>query len=247
MCGRFNVIDNPELQKLLQDLGIDLGLPSRTNIAPTEMIAAVRSPAPLLDARLGIEPAAPGTDPELVQLRWWLTPSWAKAVDQKYSMFNARSETVASSRAFREPFKRRRCIVPMSSFIEWRSEEGGRQPYLISAVDGALAVAGIWEHWQGQAEDCGGDAQVIESCALLTTAAAQQFSHIHKRMPVILRAGDWNRWLDCGQAIDASDPILAPELKSDLQVVPIHRGINNARHKDANLLEPMGKVQMLSA
>lgn len=225
MCGRFNVIDNPELQKLLQDLGIDLGLPGRSNIAPTEMIAAVR---------------VPERAPELAQLRWWLTPSWAREVDQKYSMFNARSETIATSRAFRGPFKHRRCIVPMSSFIEWRSEEGGRQPYLISAREGALAVAGIWERWEG-------DGEVIESCALLTTAAAKQFSHIHKRMPVLLNADEWPRWLDCEQAISADDALLAPELKTDLSVVPISRGVNNARHKDADLLEPVGKVQVLCA
>ena len=41
MCGRFNVIDNPGLQALLADLGIDLSLPSRTNIAPTEQVSLV--------------------------------------------------------------------------------------------------------------------------------------------------------------------------------------------------------------
>ena len=62
MCGRFNVIDNPQLQQLLKELGIDLGLPERSNIAPTESIALVRgSPE----------------QRELAHLRWWLTPRWA--------------------------------------------------------------------------------------------------------------------------------------------------------------------------
>lgn len=252
MCGRFNVIDNPELQKLLQDLGIDLGLPGRTNIAPTEMIAAVRMSGS--DSETAGTVAV--TASELVELRWWLTPSWAREVDQKYSMFNARSETVATSRAFREPFKRRRCIVPMSSFIEWRSEGGGRQPYLISAEQGALAVAGIWERWEGGGDRNGegdsegdreGNRQVIESCALLTTAASEQFSHIHKRMPVLLTPDEWPRWLDCARPLDADDPLMAPKLKTNLRVVPISRGVNNARNKDENLLEPRGNVQVLCA
>ena len=42
MCGRFNVIDNPGLQQLLQDLGIDLQLPAGVNLAPTEDIPLLR-------------------------------------------------------------------------------------------------------------------------------------------------------------------------------------------------------------
>ena len=38
MCGRFNVIDNPGLRQLLQDLGIDLQLPTAVNVAPTEQV-----------------------------------------------------------------------------------------------------------------------------------------------------------------------------------------------------------------
>jgi putative SOS response-associated peptidase YedK len=241
MCGRFNVIDNPELQHLLRELGIDLGLPSRSNIAPTENIFLVRQ---------ATRSDASGMGSELVEVRWWLTPHWAKQVDQKYSMFNARSETIAQSRAFSEPFHRRRGIVPVSSFIEWRTEEGGtatrdtatrgtatrgtaKQPYMIAAVDDALALAAVWDRWEG-----GG--QVIESCALVTTAAAPEFEQIHKRMPVMLSDGERARWLDCSSEILADDPLFAAVLKFELNAVPISRGVNNARNKEWALLEPVG-------
>jgi putative SOS response-associated peptidase YedK len=231
MCGRFNVIDNPELQQLLRELGIDLGLPSRSNIAPTENIFLVRQ---------ATRSDASGMGSELVEVRWWLTPHWAKQVDQKYSMFNARSETIAQSRAFSEPFHRRRGIVPVSSFIEWRAEEGGKQPYMIAAVDGALALAAVWDRWEG-----GG--QVIESCALVTTAAAPEFEQIHKRMPVMLSDGERARWLDCSSEILADDPLFAPVLKFELNAVPISRGVNNARNKEWALLEPDGDEIHLGA
>jgi putative SOS response-associated peptidase YedK len=214
MCGRFNVIDNPELQTLLRELGIDLGLPSRSNIAPTENVLMVREPA------------------EAVELRWWLTPRWARQVDQKYSMFNARSETLASSRAFAEPFRRRRGIVPVSSFIEWRSEEGGRQPYLIQAQDSALALAAVWDRWEG--ED-----KIIESCALVTTAAAPEFEQIHKRMPVMLAAKERQRWLDCSTEIAANDGLFEPRLKQRLRIEKISREVNNARNKAIELICPI--------
>ena len=150
MCGRFNVIDSPGLQQLLRDLGIDLTLPRGVNLAPTEPVQLVRE---LADKR--IADAA----------RWWLTPSWARAVDQKYAMFNARSETLASSRAFAHPFRSQRGIVPMSSFIEWRKEGAARQPWLITSETEALAVAALWDVWEGEG-------LAMLSCTLVTTAAA---------------------------------------------------------------------------
>jgi putative SOS response-associated peptidase YedK len=229
MCGRFNVIDNPELRKLLHDLGIDLTLPTRTNVAPTEPVPLVRS---------GDHGA------ELAEVRWWLTPHWAKQVDQKYSMFNARCETLASSRAFAEPFRRRRGIVPMSAFIEWRTEEQAgesvKQPYLIEARQGALAIAAVWDRWEG------GD-EPIESCALITTEAAPEFREIHNRMPLILGADERARWLDVSCELDSEDPLFAPVLKVPLRVQPVSRGINNARNKAVELMAPTGDGFLLGA
>jgi putative SOS response-associated peptidase YedK len=225
MCGRFNVIDNPELQRLLQELGIDLGLPSRANIAPTETIAMVRE----LDGQR-----------QLAQVRWWLTPAWARQVDQKYAMFNARCETIATSRAYAEPFKRRRGVVPVSSFIEWRSEDGARQPYLIAARDEALALAAVWDCWRG--ED-----QVIESCALVTTAAAPQFEQVHKRMPVMLTTAEQQRWLDCEVGISPEDSLFEARLKQPLSVQAISRQVNNARNKALELLHSETEALLLEA
>lgn len=238
MCGRFNVIEDPALQQLLQALGVDLGLPRPNgstvsspgggglhaiNVAPTDSIAAVRETA------LGRECA---------QMRWWFTPSWAPRLDQKYAMFNARSESVASSRAFGDAFRRRRCLVPMSSFIEWRSEQGQRQPYLIEPVEGAFAVAGIWERWErGETP--------LQSCAILTTAAAPSFEPLHARMPVIVSSADASRWLDPGAEIAANDPVFVANLQTGLKVTPLSRKVNNARHRDLNVLEAAGEAVFL--
>jgi hypothetical protein len=57
---------------------------------------------------------------ELVRLQWWLLPFWAKEPRIKYSTFNARVETVAKASSFREPLKRRRCIIPALGWYEWQ-------------------------------------------------------------------------------------------------------------------------------
>jgi putative SOS response-associated peptidase YedK len=225
MCGRFNVIDSPGLQQLLQDLGIDLKLPSRPNIAPTEAVGLVREGS----GGRQLDPA-----------RWWLTPSWAPAVDQKYSMFNARSETLSTSRAFRTPFKRQRGIVPMSSFIEWRTENGGKQPWMISNPDGALAVAALWDVWNGD------DSQLL-SCTLVTTEAADEFQPWHKRMPVVLAGDERARWLDNSQPIAGNDELFRPELKTDWLLAPLAREISSSRNKSDDLLRGIGEEVLLSA
>lgn len=131
MCGRFNVTDSPLTQALLKTLVIDIGpLPEpRYNIAPTECVPVVHE----LDGKRA-----------LTQMRWWLVPSWSDGPSQKYAMFNARSETLAKSWAFRGPFKRTRAVIPATSFIEWQKTAGGKQPNLIEQQESALAFAGLW-------------------------------------------------------------------------------------------------------
>jgi putative SOS response-associated peptidase YedK len=224
MCGRFNVIDNPGLQSLLHDLGIDLQLPRAVNVAPTEQVSLVRR----------FE-----GDAEVVAARWWLTPYWAKQVDQKYAMFNARSESLSSRAAYKKPFRSQRGIVPMSSFIEWRTEEGIKQPYNISAHSGALSVAALWDVWHG------GESPLL-SCSLVTTAAAASFAPWHSRMPVILTGQECERWLDNEHPIPDDDPIFRSELKVDLQLAPLARAVGNSRGKELELLEPVGDAVTLA-
>ena len=220
MCGRFNVIDSPGLQQLLRDLGIDLNLPQRVNLAPTESVELVRE----LAGERVVGPA-----------RWWLTPSWAREVDQRYAMFNARSETLATSRAFRHPFKSRRGIIPMSSFIEWRPEGAVKQPWLVTSEQGALAVAALWDLWEG------GDEPML-SCTIVTTAAAAAFEPWHRRMPVMLAPDECGRWLDSRHTVEATDPLFRNVLKQPLRLQALPRGVGNARNKDPALLAAMGEV-----
>lgn len=225
MCGRFNVIDSPGLQQLLRDLGIDLSLPTRVNLAPTEQVPLVTQ-----DTR----------GRSLRTARWWLTPSWAPAVEQKYAMFNARSEGLAKSRAFAHPFKSQRGLVPMSSFIEWRTEDGAKQPWLISNDEQALAVAALWDVWEKGTEP-------LLSCTLVTTAAAPQFRDWHSRMPVLLAADEWDRWLDNSEPLAADDAVFRCELKSSLQLTRLPRAISNARNKEVALMRGEGEPVTLRA
>src|SRR5690606_20819103 len=67
---------------------------------------------------------------ELALLRWGLLPGWARDESMAPKMINARSESLAEKPAFRDAYKRRRCLVPANGWYEWRKEGAGKQPYL---------------------------------------------------------------------------------------------------------------------
>src|SRR5260370_28071723 len=111
---------------------------------------------------------ADGVGHDFARIRWGLVPYWwSKPLKPMPATFNARSDTVATKPMFRDAFKRRRCVIPMSGFYEWRQMEDGKQPFFISAADGGvLSVAGLWDTWKDRAS---GD--VIRSATLLVTEA----------------------------------------------------------------------------
>jgi putative SOS response-associated peptidase YedK len=178
MCGRFVQVSSSRAYAELFGLeDTDLDLPPRYNVAPSQAVLAAR-----MDER---------RKTRLVALRWGLVPGWSKGPDARYSMINARAETVHQKPAYRAAFKYRRCLIPSEGFYEWRSDEGRKQPWLIHRKDGrAFAMAGLWEHWQDR------DGNELESCTILVTEANPLVAPIHDRMPVILDPPDWASWLD---------------------------------------------------
>ena len=59
-------------------------------------------------------------------LRWGFVPLWAKDPSFGPKCINARSETIATNRIFRDAFARRRCLVPADAFYEWQKSGGGK-------------------------------------------------------------------------------------------------------------------------
>ena len=123
---------------------------------------------------------------EMAALQWGLVPRWSKERKTPYSTINARAETVAAQAAFRDAFKKRRCIIPASGFYEWtKTVEAGKeikQPHHIRRPgNDALGFAGPWERWAGQNE-------ALESFTIITTTANKPMRALHHRMPAILDA-----------------------------------------------------------
>ncbi len=241
MCGRFNVTADP-LSALLMHL-LDISYPGgdRFNIAPTETVPVLRQ---------GEQGGA-----ELVPMRWWLTPFWAKKSSTRYSMFNAKSESAARSPAFREPYRKRRCVVPISGFYEWAKGrldgEPVKLPYLIrpaeAAAEGgaALLLAGLWDRWRDP--EAADDAPLLESFTILTTAANPALEFVHHRQPVMLSMADARRWLDMGTPTQELEDLYDSLLPMTLEAVPVSTFVNNARNDGERCVTPVGDALLIGA
>lgn len=220
MCGRFNIIDDPLTALLMEITGQSFSIETRFNIAPTEQIPVLVK--------------TEENEWTLREMRWWLVPYWSKEPTTKYSMFNAKSETLTKSSAFREPFKKRRCIIPAAGYYEWKKEGGIKVPYYITPESGTgFAFAGLWDRWRR-------DDRVIESCTIVTAAAPRSMKGIHHRIPVHLATDETSGWVDNEASSDDLKKLLAPEIRFPLSVTPMSTYVNNARNKDDRCIEPLG-------
>jgi len=219
MCGRYFL--DAEAEELAGYFGL-ASIPAllpRYNIAPSQSVAAVRA----------------GTGGrELAALRWGLVPAWSKEEKSSFSLINARAETVAEKPAFRNAFRRRRCLIPAAGFYEWQVRPGGKQPWCIRSSDGRpLAFAGLWEHWEGDA------GRVVESCTIVVTEANETVRPIHERMPVILDPAAFDLWLDPNVRDPARlQPLLRPCPAARLSAYPVSRRINSPANDDPECLRP---------
>jgi putative SOS response-associated peptidase YedK len=146
---------------------------------------------------------------------------------------NAKAETVATLPTFRDAYRKRRCIVPVDGFFEWKAIKGqeAKQPYAIGMKDGSpFGIAGLWENWKDPAT---GD--WIRTFAVITADGNEMVADIHDRMPAILAPGDCDRWLS-----DEADPrdLLRPLPADLMRIWPISTRVNKPENDDPSIIEP---------
>ncbi|WP_198373287.1 SOS response-associated peptidase [Roseomonas rosulenta] len=160
-------------------------------------------------------------------LRWGLVPHWARDATGGARMMNARGESVAEKPAFRDAFAKRRCLVPMDGFYEWRSEGKSKQPFACSLKSGEpMACAGLWEGWKQP------DGDWLRTYSIITCAAAGRQALLHERMPVILPREDWDAWLDG----DNPASLLRPAQDGLLAFWPVPARVGRVAEDDAGLI-----------
>ncbi|MCK8783187.1 SOS response-associated peptidase [Roseomonas sp. NAR14] len=167
-------------------------------------------------------------------LRWGLVPRWAEDPKVGARMINARSESVAEKPAFRDAFRRRRCLVTADGFYEWHvAGPKAKQPYAVALASGEpMTLAGLWEGWRAP------DGTILRSFTILTTEANAKLAPVHERMPVILPRAAWPLWLGEEPAEEAALlDLLRPLPDAAVLAWPVGTRVNRVAEDDAGLLE----------
>jgi putative SOS response-associated peptidase YedK len=227
MCSRYSLTSPPEAVRSYFRYENEAVFPPRYNIAPSQPVAIVRN--------------TPKGGRELALVRWGLIPSWVKDPRAFKMLINARGETAADKPSFRAAMRHRRCLVPTDGYYEWTGEAGAKRPHLVRPrAGGLMAMAGIFEHWQGA------DGSEIETMAILTVAANEAMSALHDRMPAIIATVDFDAWLDCrsGSSQGIAD-LLAPAPEGYLDIIEVSRMLNNPRNEGPQVQEPVGSPTLL--
>ncbi len=218
MCGRYTL--HHDRKALEEHFEADFGpLFPCYNLAPTERIKFIFSNADE-HRQAGVA-------------RWGLVPHWSKTGTTETLLFNARRETVLQKPAFRDAFVRGRCLIPASGWYEWKRDGVSKQPYHLKLETGEpFAFAGLFDVWRGE------DDKRVVSCTILTTAAAEELSWLHERMPVIMDYDHRDLWLDRSTP-DIADltELLTPYPSEGLEVYPVSAKVNRTGMDTPELLE----------
>jgi putative SOS response-associated peptidase YedK len=164
-------------------------------------------------------------------IRWGLLPSWAKDRKLAWKMINARAETVATAPAFKKAFVKRRCLLPVDGFYEWRTLGKQKQPYMIAMKDGQpFTLAALWENWKDP--DSG---EWVRTFTTVTTDANELVGRLHDRMPVIVAPENRERWLKGPNPGD----LLKPFSPEPMTMWPVSPKLNSPKNDSPDLLEPV--------
>lgn len=212
MCGRFT--QTAPWEKVKKEFAAkmpesDLFKP-RYNIAPMQIVPIVR------DAE---------SERTISTLKWGLVPLWSKDAEIGNRMINARAETLTEKPSFREAFAKRRCLVPTSGFYEWaKTGSGTKQPFYFYLKDKEVfGFAGLWEEWIDRESG-----ELLETFTIITTQANEVLKPVHDRMPVIVKAANYDEWLDPKiKDTEKLKKLLAPYSAKEMASHAVSRAVNS--------------------
>lgn len=225
MCGRFTLTEE-NAGFVAAQLGLDpddlfeASYTPRWNIAPMQ-------PFWVVTADQEVRRVQPAT--------WGLVNRFEASRREGARHINARAESLASRRAYREAFASTRCVVPTDGFFEWTVEGKQRFPTWFHRPDRRVfGFAGLYTSAR-----LPGEAEPTTTFTIVTTMANATVAVVHDRMPVILADDSTiDEWLYPKQTPEALQRLLVPAPEGYLQATAVSARVNSVANDDPACLDP---------
>lgn len=146
--------------------------------------------------------------------QWGILPVWARA--KSAAVTNTRKESIFEKRIWTESFRRRRCLMPATSFFEPATINGKKYQMEFRLKDAEVfAFPGLWSKTElfGEPRNC---------CSLITCEPNELVGEVHGRMPVILRPEHFDTYLNtppeqAEQLLDLLVPYPAEQMEGEFE------------------------------
>lgn len=184
MCYNVAVANKKDIKKL-----VGLGIEVNSSVEEVHTVSGFTFP------KLSVLTSG---NPRQVELfNWGLIPKWCRDEQQAHEMrentLNAKAETIFEKPSFRASIDKKRCLIFVNGFYEWRDYNKKKYPYYITLKEqDTFALGGIYESWVNKETG-----EIMDTCSIITTEANPLMAMIHnskKRMPLIFekeRMFDW--------------------------------------------------------
>ncbi len=129
----------------------------------------------------------------LRRMNFSLIPSWLREPKAKFATHNARVETIAEKPTWKKPLATKRCLVPLTAFIEpiYANEFAGNMVKFIPNDKAILVAAGIYDEWVNKETG-----EIIESFAIITTDPYKYIAKVgHDRSPLFIGKERFKDWI----------------------------------------------------
>jgi len=227
MCGRFTQYRTAVeyLNALRYDKPIEGGIDpepiNRYNVAPRSKVMI------FYETDTGLR---------MARLPWGYQPFWA--MGKRPSAINARVETAATSRFFRDIWSSGRTLVAADGWFEWvkdPTDPKKKQPYYLRRKDGAP----LWFAALAQVDRTGQTDRDGDGFVIITADSDQGMLDIHDRRPVVFEADRAREWIEPGLSLERAEG-LARDLSLPVEAFEwfaVDRAVGNVRNEGRHLIE----------
>ena len=212
MCGRYYLEISKENMSFVSNID-SYEYKTNYNISPQSIVPAI-------------------INNELINTKWGYFPSWLKEQDNSRPLFNSRYESLLEKKTFTSAFRNNRCLIPLSGWYEWRTENDIRQPYFFYNKENLqIYAAGLfWKRSNGDIET-----------SIITREAVPPLDTIHNRSPLILNNFQIESWLS-----DKEVDLIYDDIKivnyEDILFHKVDTAVNNTKNKNASLINKYEEV-----